>query len=120
MRNPMRKILLLLVLLSTPLVSQSQTMKCADIDIQVSAGVNQATVTCLDGGGLPPVTPLPAVCPSPLFYVTVSGWSRTDAQSTRFSYDPSEAIASMTVDPSAGKATFIALRDPACKVTVSK
>lgn len=114
----MKKLLLLLVLLSTPLVSQSPTMKCADVDI-VTVGASHL-ITCLDGGGLPPITPLPAVCPPPLFYVTVSGWSRTDDGSTRFSYDPSEAIASMTVDPSAGKATFIAKRDPACTTTVSK
>lgn len=116
----MKKLLFLIALFSTPLISQSQTMRCADVDIQVAIGSNQALITCLDSGALPPPTPTPPVCPSPLFYVTVSGWSRTDANSTRFSYDPSEPIASMTVDPSAGKATFIALRNPACKVTVTK
>lgn len=113
----MKKLLLLLVLLSTPLVSQSPTMKCSDVDI-VTVGASHL-ITCLDGGGLPPITPLPAVCPPPLFYVVVSGWPRTGPESTRFSYDPSEA-ATFSVDPQAGKATFTAVRNPACKVTVSK
>lgn len=111
----MKKLLLLLALVSTPLISQTQTMKCSDVDISTSA--SQAfVITCLDGGIKPPVP----VCPPPLFYVVVSGWPRTDAQSTRMTYDPSEPIGPSTFDPSTGKVTFTALRNPACKVTVTK